>query len=122
MTDHLPECLPMIDGVCICARLRACEARIKTHEGCADAERAEGYEEGRKDAAQAVAALSPNIWRSNEDGWGGYINGKPVGRAETFTYYVQQDAAVAAAARGRSNETLSELEVTPDAPSGGNDE
>ena len=39
---------------CICDVLRACEERIKTHEGCADAERIEGYVDGYADALDAA--------------------------------------------------------------------
>lgn len=44
------------------AALRACEQRIKTHEGCADSERIEGYVDGYADALdaarEAVASIS----------------------------------------------------------------
>lgn len=50
--SHLPECslggnslYEWMDD-CICDNLRACEQRIKAHEGCADAERLEGYDAG----------------------------------------------------------------------------
>jgi len=87
MTEHLPECdLAKLcphnpahdlikenpfaepfcyhcDAQCECLRLRACEERIKTHEGCADAERIEGYCDGYAaalvDAEETIrAALS----------------------------------------------------------------
>lgn len=56
--DFLP-CSP----ACFWAALRACEERIKTHEGCADAERIEGYSDGYAaalvDAEEAIrVALS----------------------------------------------------------------
>lgn len=62
---HLPECpYPLCDDDCfgwsdchhrcICRALRACEERIKTHEGCADAERAEGCDEGWHAALDAA--------------------------------------------------------------------
>ena len=65
MTEHLPECLvPDFDKrlwICICNQLRACEERIKTHEGCADAEHIEGYVDGYADglnaAREAVAVI-----------------------------------------------------------------
>lgn len=54
MTEHLPECWATYPSDppawCICERLRACEQRIKTHEGCGDAERIEGYVDGYADA------------------------------------------------------------------------
>lgn len=62
--EHLPECLPIIDGVCICKRLRACEARVREEFDqqalFADA-KAWGYRLGRAAgldaAAEVVAAL-----------------------------------------------------------------
>lgn len=55
--SHLPECYMSEgkwDGGCICQRLRDCEQRIKTHEGCADAERIEGYVDGYAAALDAA--------------------------------------------------------------------
>ena len=61
---HLPECPDLFtDRVCICDSLRAVERRIRTHDGCADAEYAEGYLAGYEDALEmaqsAVARLVP---------------------------------------------------------------
>ena len=78
MTEHLPEC-PAIDpregcescheypAWCICSHLRACEERIKTHEGCADAERIEGYVDGY--AAALDAALKALYLMENMGGY-----------------------------------------------------
>lgn len=61
MSNHLPECPgnwgvgQMPEGPCtFCEMLRACEERIKTHEGCADAERVEGYSDGYSDGLDAA--------------------------------------------------------------------
>lgn len=69
--DHVEECPSFYvdclgticdcdyEHICMCRELRACEERIKTHEGCADAERIEGYLDGYAaaldDAREAVA-------------------------------------------------------------------
>ena len=64
--DHVEECpsyyvdcLGTIcdcdyEHICMCRELRACEERIKTHEGCADAERIEGYLDGYAAALDAA--------------------------------------------------------------------
>lgn len=88
MVEHLTEC-PCNDPVhtcfvlnacryCICSRLRACEERIKTHEGCADAERAEGYEDGWdaaladlvdvSDAATLIGVTRQRIYQMIDEG------------------------------------------------------
>lgn len=68
MAEHLPECMYDTQLICICYRLRACEARVEAkHRAIHDATRAAqrfDYEQGRSDALDAardaVAALSPH--------------------------------------------------------------
>ena len=80
MTEHLPECPNHFIGLpadymerdvymrrCMCEKLRACEERIKTHEGCADAERIEGYVDGY--GAALAAALHALYLMENMGGY-----------------------------------------------------
>ena len=86
MSNHDPLCDPKSRVVLHDRRVCDCNfiARVRADE--------------REAAAERVAALPPDSSRSDEDGIGGLLNGvTTVTRAETFTYYVKRDAAVAAA-------------------------
>jgi hypothetical protein len=83
MTEHLPECHlwlePMLSEQdwCICARLRACEERVRAEErsweGAVVVARAgyqDGYDAALRDAREAVKKLAKDTWCDSAPCWG----------------------------------------------------